>query len=572
MNKWLEKYSNGDIVQQNYNDVSVSLPEGFVGMGYNTKGRNYSPAWGGQFEEGGALTKAQGGGSTPQAQKSKTLPPILTDDPRKVQAYSDSLNLYNRFKDAKSNYTNFISSQGFNPSYIEEWPIDGWVDQNVHPKIGAIKYGILKNSGGGFDRDINGTPRYYNFYPTKSGKDQKLYEDSDLSSNIGKRYPIYKKPVQPVVLQKKQEFSLKKKVTKAELLKLDRTTFTPGLVGQQGPDVQLPTIQNLPYRVEYYDGDINGMTHKNFIDEKAGSEFMKELQNRSYGIPYGVQAYYENTPKKENGGWLDKYQGRGEEPLTKSSADWYEQRKTLPQFSRVAGERLKLLSTLPKVQLTPLEELQKFGAVGEYIKNRGDDASQESLADYKKLFGQEPSIEDTKNIIDRSYKDAWKEYAKGKAELPESWKAHYDRFISQYPFPGMKIEPKHTFDFNYRNLDSDKLFNLKNDLPKNKKGGVVKDDMGYWNPDNHGKVVEIDSPYITMEGVDQPLIGISDEGDQKYMLPGKNYKFKGKKVREYPVAKNGVRQEQKGLQNLDDLLNFTNYNKPQPGGWLNKYN
>ena len=233
-----------------------------------------------------------------------------------------------------------------------------------------------------------------------------------------------------------------------------------------------------------------------------------------------------------------------------------------------------------------------YGEMNDYLMNRGINpnsgkvnyqdllphsdigynASQESLADYKKLFGQEPSIEDTKNIIDRSYKDAWKEYAKGKAELPESWKAHYDRFIGQYPFPGMKIEPKHTFDFNYRNLDSDKLFNLKNDLPKNKKGGVVKDDMGYWNPDNHGKIVEISSPDITMEGVDQPLIGISDEGDQKYMLPGKNYKFKGKKVREYPVAKNGVRQEQKGLQNLDDLLNFTNYNKPQPGGWLNKYN
>ena len=108
-------------------------------------------------------------------------------------------------------------------------------------------------------------------------------------------------------------------------------------------------------------------------------------------------------------------------------------------------------------------------------------------------------------------------------------------------------------------------------LEQKKEGGVIKDDMGYWNPDNHGKVVEIGSPYITMEGVDEPLIGISDEGDKKYMIPGKNYKFKGKKVREYPVAKNGVRQEQKGLLNLDQLTNFTNYNKPQPGGWLDKY-
>ena len=42
--------------------------------------------------------------------------------------------------------------------------------------------------------------------------------------------------------------------------------------------------------------------------------------------------------------------------------------------------------------------------------------------------------------------------------------------------------------------------------------------------------------------------------------------------REPNKAQNGLRQEQKGLQNLDQLTNFTNYNKPQPGGWLNKYN
>lgn len=110
-------------------------------------------------------------------------------------------------------------------------------------------------------------------------------------------------------------------------------------------------------------------------------------------------------------------------------------------------------------------------------------------------------------------------------------------------------------------------------LQQKKEGGIIKDDMGYWNPDNHGKVVEISSPDITMEGVDQPLLGISDTGDTKLMQPGKNYKFKGKKVTEYPVAKNGVnQQDQKTLEHLDQLTNFTNYNKPQPGGWLNKYN
>ena len=47
-------------------------------MGNNTKGRNYSPAWGGQF---------QNGGKAPIYVDSK-------DDPR-YEAYQDSLNLYN---------------------------------------------------------------------------------------------------------------------------------------------------------------------------------------------------------------------------------------------------------------------------------------------------------------------------------------------------------------------------------------------------------------------------------------------------------------------------------------------
>ncbi len=50
MAKWLE----------NYNDSKVTLPEGFVGMGNNTKGRDYSPAWGGQFAMGGSIPGSVG--------------------------------------------------------------------------------------------------------------------------------------------------------------------------------------------------------------------------------------------------------------------------------------------------------------------------------------------------------------------------------------------------------------------------------------------------------------------------------------------------------------------------------
>ncbi len=109
----------------------------------------------------------------------------------------------------------------------------------------------------------------------------------------------------------------------------------------------------------------------------------------------------------------------------------------------------------------------------------------------------------------------------------------------------------------------------KKTMASAKYGNVIKDDMGQWN--HPGEITEIGSPYITMQGVPYDVLGISDTGDTKLMKPGKNYKFKGKKVTEYPMAKNGLRQEQKGLQNLDNLLNFTNYNTKQPGGWLEAY-
>ena len=44
----------------NYNDSQASAPEGMVGDGFSNVGRNYSPAWGGQFQMGGSLPGAVG--------------------------------------------------------------------------------------------------------------------------------------------------------------------------------------------------------------------------------------------------------------------------------------------------------------------------------------------------------------------------------------------------------------------------------------------------------------------------------------------------------------------------------
>jgi hypothetical protein len=48
---WLDNYGK----QENYNNSKTSVPEGYEGEGYSMKGRNYSPAWGGQFQMGGSV-------------------------------------------------------------------------------------------------------------------------------------------------------------------------------------------------------------------------------------------------------------------------------------------------------------------------------------------------------------------------------------------------------------------------------------------------------------------------------------------------------------------------------------
>ena len=93
-------------------------------------------------------------------------------------------------------------------------------------------------------------------------------------------------------------------------------------------------------------------------------------------------------------------------------------------------------------------------------------------------------------------------------------------------------------------------------------GGIVKDDRGYWNPDNWGKSVRINSPYITMKGVHQPLVGISDEGEIQMMYPEQDYVFGGKSVTEIPMAALGINQlDEKTAEHLDQLTNFTNMNQ-----------
>jgi LysM repeat protein len=92
--------------------------------------------------------------------------------------------------------------------------------------------------------------------------------------------------------------------------------------------------------------------------------------------------------------------------------------------------------------------------------------------------------------------------------------------------------------------------NFLNDFFKDG-GEVVKDNNGYWNPNNWGKNVEISSPNITMKGVNQTLLGVANTGERKIMQPDNDYYFKGAKtVTEIPLTP----QEEAFLRDIQEKL------------------
>jgi hypothetical protein len=70
---------------------------------------------------------------------------------------------------------------------------------------------------------------------------------------------------------------------------------------------------------------------------------------------------------------------------------------------------------------------------------------------------------------------------------------------------------------------------------------VVNDPMGYWNPDNFGKIVQFSAPNgrVSMNNVNFPVMAISNKGEYNMQMPGQEYQYKGDFITEYPMAKNG---------------------------------
>jgi hypothetical protein len=106
--------------------------------------------------------------------------------------------------------------------------------------------------------------------------------------------------------------------------------------------------------------------------------------------------------------------------------------------------------------------------------------------------------------------------------------------------------------------------------PKNisRDGSVIEDDRGQW--EYPGEITKINSNQITMQGVDYPVLGISDTGDTQMMQPGQDYTYDGESVTEYPMMQGGGNASLRSLINNDGLKSKSDATKVVPQKTMTK--
>ena len=97
------------------------------------------------------------------------------------------------------------------------------------------------------------------------------------------------------------------------------------------------------------------------------------------------------------------------------------------------------------------------------------------------------------------------------------------------------------------------------DLANKKKfrsGGLSTKGYKRNSPDVNNPYNVIPSNQITMKGVDFPVMGIDNMGNQQIMYPEKDYTFPGNYVTEFPLKNMGNKRYQIGGTKDSDYMNF----------------
>ena len=594
----------------NYNDSEVSLPEGYVGEGYDTSGRDFSPAWGGQFEDGGLIPMAQNGRATRADSLAVYNNTRAIEDYYKKQGY-----IKERVKDSKDHKQAIKNGKEWvndAKKYIKDAknaPVDTFHTQTDKNKNIAEHKKYLKEAQQSLSETINQVdPKNYIKKLEDSKKSfEKRPKDSgtyvDEQNNIVEGTPSIEKFYLPVDENKfyQREQSAGFLDLRAPMPLYDKRIVPQYLSKLESPDLILQDqIADKMHKTK------NKKEELALAKQYADLVYTDRVEMYEYE-PLSVMPF-DMVPPELQRERVEKYGLSGvPKSIIDAHPEWLENTNQ-PAKTQTLQPRVEALNLRPIEQAPiniPVQELDfntpikapksyNVSALRYNMKGPSDyyNYNQESVdyetamrakaasdaynRDIEKRYGPQNEYRTPKSAANaaerlkqlRQNVEIVPQYQMG-GSIPGSVGFTYARTNSPAPSNGPYAKKTMASAQNGQEM---KYYQEGLDFkPKtiSKDGSVIKDDMGQW--DHPGEITEIGSNQITMQGVPYPVLGVSDEGDVQMMYPEEEYKFKGKKVTEFPMAKNGIRQEQKGLVNLDNLLNFTNYNTKQPGGWMDKY-
>ena len=675
MKGWLDNFGKAN----NANDSKVSMSEDFVGLGYNTEGRNYSPAWGGQFQIGGKLNPISPTQQIQQAvQPTPTVPYLQTKDPAEFyKSWIQSPEYERRLKaTGYSDVPNRWNSDKL--SEIEKVKKERLgLLENIQP----IEYDPSKRSEAIIDyydgSTINVNPSDYKTFSKQSVEAHEIAHVATPQSTMGgNEFGIFmgsiipsKKPIVSGVQGSKEREASKEAVgdfehlqkpweAKADLDALRFMMYDKGIYditkGKKFTETDFQKAKQNLGNDRVFKRLENRMGKENFVKlmntiALADDQEEAPIAMGGMSIPGSVGFSYARVagaaPSK--GKYAKKTMASAQNGimspmlLARNVLNYfYPSEEAAPTVSAAPVEYKKGLTNELLQRQAYKESTFNPTAVSKAGYKGLTQIGESVLKDYsnkkggKKLdpFNPEDAVELQKFAMDDLYNASFI----NKPNQPDSvriaktlaaynWgRGNLSNYLNEQKSKGVDIYdsydwlnnlPKETSDYvnkillqedpsfnkNYKKASTNPKYEEVTSLYDQKKfggdiasaqngqemrfyqngldwkpksmreGGIIKDNQGYLNPNNFGKVVEIDSNDITMEGVYEPLLGVSDTGDTKLMKPGKNYKFKGKKVTEYPVAKLGINQlDAQPMKKLNQLLNFTN--NPDKDNWLDKYN
>ena len=607
-NRWLSKYKDGGDLQEhqsNFNDSHVSFPPNFIGDGYINTPNRYNSSWNGQFQMGGSLPGSVGfmyarTGSIPSngkytkktkpsAQKGKNVENTIGDLPITTNEANTFDSLSNKLRDIQYNET-----QDFKKTHPDV-PIDDILSKQVNDK--TFKNSKLNQIADSLNT-VHGTksiPASQDFINSSSqyqdllnslGYTQKVKgsNEEDLK-NFGWRAMLYKyvhpqdqpayKTIPNMQNGGEMQFYQNGLDWKPKTISQDGSTIPSDATRVDNPSSKYTPIDNqltnddinkyFPNKNKYFDEGnpirfrdrINGHYPEPFKNIKTVTD---DSSMQTYGDDNSKLGYLRNAGVTENAK-LDiiKYakQYNLDPNLLLSTLSIERPNVYANIYANTHDLGTKMLE---KVHI-PTYSLDKYG--------NKDRVNIIDLAKNAGAYMKDGTINNKK--LENKIKQWTSDFDKIDSTLNtiESPIQAHAMFISQFglnnvnskqqELPGVKEDYPTMVKRGADYIRSKKLFGTKEN------GGIIKDNNGYWNPNNWGHPVEINSNDITMHGVKQNLLGISNEGDTKLMTPNKNYKFRGKKVIEYPIAENG-----KQLKQLDMLTNFNNFGQSKKN-WLSKY-